>query len=424
MTYGPRHREDWLEWKTVVYPGGWYDFSGALVADRSKSIDHGSYRIMDDVVTENFISRSAAGEFINNPCSRQLVYVLHNPLEGFTHNKDAPTTLGEWYDFHGFFPSIGLAGTSVELLNAIDSETLEDLRIRAGTKAYARVSSDEMSMLVMLAELKETKDMLLGCLNALNKLRQMIVKKLPLWVLDGVPEPFSFWMYIRYGWRPFYYEVMQLRDFMKRKTEKEFAQRQTFRSGIPYGQSTVRDTAVASYSSGTGSHVHTWTRESQVLGVVKAGVIAVQRFAGFPDTYGLTKLPMAVYDLTKLSWAISWFLNIADVISAWTPDTLWDPRISWTTDVLTHSQRNVISNFSCTDGNHSSCTRSGGVYHKITDIYYRSPVAKRGIVPSVRLNFDTYKLIDSIALAKQFWCQFFNANLRQLVRAKNPKRRR
>jgi hypothetical protein len=391
---GPRHRENWDLWKTTIYPGYKYDGNNNIIADKTISENTGRYQIFDDVVVENFHSRSEAGELFNNPATNERVEVFKTPIKRLT------TYINDWGGLNAYVSSTPGTDFAPPFLGAVDTDYINEQKEIAGTKAWAKVSSDELNLLVTAGELRETARMFHEALNALWTVGRVILRKRALWTVKP-PDPWDFWLSVRYGWRPFVAECRAIHEHFS-QVAKELAERQTFRSGRNL-YNVVTDDITVEQPSNDGTHAAVWRRESQITGFVSAGVLAIQRVTGFPDTYGLTKIPNAVWDLTRLSFAVGWFLNVADILAAWTPDTLWNPQLSWTSQVYVHSQRNVLLDWECTDSNHSSCTGSGGLAHRISDIYIREPAAERGIIPSIRVNFDAYKLLDAIALFKQFW---------------------
>lgn len=400
MEYGPRHRVICLKSTTRSYPGGWFYADGRLAADRTITINTTKNKVMDDVVTENFFTKRNRGELINNPCDIVVDDTSIDPIH------QTSTQAGTWARFDGY---INL--NPLYLLDARDEEILQEAAELAGTRAYAKCTSNELNALVTIGELKETKAMLLSLIDRLWVLGRLVAKKYPYWLVK-VADPLDFWLEIRYGWRPFIAECKQLSEYLQKKQAEAYAERQTFRSHETLYNHVVDNSIIEQVPSNAGYHTTAFHAESLLSGGISAGLLAVQRYAGFPDVYGLTKIPSAIYDLTRLSFAVNWFFNIAELIAAWTPDTLWDPKMSWSSEVTTHSQRVIMTGFVCTDSKHLTCNKSGGVLHVLTDHYHRKPAASRGITPTFRVNFDKEKYVDAVALLKQFWYSILGRRVR------------
>lgn len=133
-------------------------------------------------------------------------------------------------------------------------------------------------------------------------------------------------------------------------------------------------------------------------GYASSGVLCEPYLYGKPDTFGVTQLPVVVYELTRLSWALDWFFNIGDTIAAWTPDTYWRPIGSWVTTKLSVSAK-ASTNLSVF-GPYSGAV-SPYIVSKTLEYYKRESVAPRTILPHFRFRMKWKHYIDSVALARK-----------------------
>lgn len=142
--------------------------------------------------------------------------------------------------------------------------------------------------------------------------------------------------------------------------------------------------------------------------VVRAGVIMRARVGGFPDTWGLTQIPQTFWELTTLSWAVDYFLNVGDLIAASTPDSYWTPHLSWTT---THrSIEEIIKSKHVTSLGCGPPQPEGGYRRKTTVRILRQPGVMTGLVYKGMLSTKTQReeCLDTLAVTRQKMSGLFN----------------
>jgi hypothetical protein len=348
--------------------------------------------IMHDVVTENFKSRVAKGEIINNPMDRTVENVYQ-----FIPNYRRDFSSG-WYNL-GQRPDLNLYAPFLE-----SSEDFATQREIAVTKAFSKVDSSIASIPVTLGELRETKEMLVKALISLrnfNKVLKVYRDKLK-YALDKrgrtafvADEILNGWMQVRFGWLPFVGDVKNLHCAMT--ALPNYQNRQTFRAG-----ETFVDQAQDIYpvSLNSGSMTFDVNRTVYRVTNISAGVLCSQRYGGIPDTYGLTKFPSVLWELTRLSWAVDYFFNVGDVIASFTPDSLWSPLTSWVTQRDRVTCENYITNVYVgpplfTGG----YINNGRILKKYTKVQRFPSPGRSGINFRPRINWARY--IDLVGVLKQ-----------------------
>lgn len=352
---------------------------------------------MDDVVIENFKTRSAAGEIFNNPCTK-IETKVHRQAGHYSitqpKGRNPRYRYSGWNDF-----------SILDLIPDIEvdiEDRIADAITAAATAAMASVSSEKILIGATLGELGETRQMLMTALTKLRYLDKVLksyiqkftdVRRSPLWkTKEGLRLIEEKWMEVRMGWRPFYYEVQQLYAAMQ-KLEK-LPGRQTFRAKRTF---TIQESDVYNYT--TNGHEHfVWNRSFLGSYTVSAGVLAKQRYAGVPDTYGLTKIPQVIWELTKLSWAVDYFLNIGSLIAAYVPDTLWHPAAAWVT-----VRKREVYKVALKDAYQEGYTYSLAPQIREREIisYIRNPEPPIGLTFSPKLNLA--KLTDTVIAVKQLF---------------------
>lgn len=371
---------------------------------------------MYDYVYDNFYSRQAAGEIMCSAMNKQRV-VTEAVLTPGTINSLNGCTKIDFLVNYIRERNISHIGPPPNFANDLDA-----MAKTASTQSVANVTSEEINILVTIGELNETKEMLIKTLlrvkNISNTMREFghFIRygstknlKRPLSARERTYNYYkgleNFWMEMRMGWRPFLFECGNLHSAIT--AHKEFPSRQTFRgktSKIFENADTVRSDQ---------ARVCDFARSYTNKVTVRAGTIAQQRTFGFPDTYGLTKLPQAIWELTKLSWAADYFFNVGSAIAAYVPDTLWEPLASWYVIRQDISRTVKMVNSYQKDGSFYPAF-SGGLSIYTENKVERVPCAYLGIAYFPKLNVSKY--LDLVAIARQHFSKSLNFLKRQFPR--------
>lgn len=396
--------------------------STSYVSEEIKRVEE----TMTDTVTPNFKKLSSAGQIFNNS-------MTHVKKETTT----VPTTGSIYMTAHNVL-AMDVAinyvrERAVPVLTAPSHEAaaIASMNLAAGTQAMSRVSSEEILLLASLGELKETKDMLIKAIFHLRHIDKLLKHYYNVFRYghksgkDGLldwndwnPKSFkedwpqfkrqtkqflnqqktryleleNIWMSIRMGWRPFVGECMNLHNAVMAK--KENPARQTFR-----GKAADQHFHRSDYYTSTQARTCIFKRSYQKNVSVRSGTLAQQRaYIGFPDTWGLTKLPQTVWELTTLSWAVDYFFNVGELIAAYTPDTLWEPICSWTTVRSMCTQVTELMRSYQVDGSLSPDLK-GGMKIYFTDTTERIPSSSIGLTFRPRMNWAKYT--DMVAVTRQ-----------------------
>lgn len=371
--------------------------------------DQGEYELdiweeyMTDVVTERFKERRAAGEIINNPVlKRKTVY---------SGNLATSSVRVGSYSYPGTHPLIEFPPDS-----AVPVDNFEAARERAATQAYAKVSSSEASVLVTIGELSETRALLVSIVKRLHSVLRLIALAKMIDLKDvahgartairSVPD---LWMEYRYAWKPLIKDI----ETLSKATEKlasDFSKRQTFRSSVAL-TNVVQRREVRSVDG--GNFHYAFYHYASVSGNAFSGVLCEQRYAGFPDTYGLWKFGSAAFDLTRLSFALGWFFNVATVIAAWEPDTLWTPLTNWVTLRYKHSQLITIGEQVYNNPTHSGGW-TGWMRKQESIVWQRFPLQPRQVIPQFVPKITWDRCTDLIIIVSQLWKNLRPKNIAKL----------
>lgn len=372
---------------------------------------------MNDVVTENFHSLVKQGEIVNNRMSSSHVRIDNVLTSGTTWSTDGCTKIDTLSDY--------VRGCQIAYLSAPSemASIIDSMAKTASTKSVANVSSDEVNLPAIIGELTETKEMLAKALRSVWRLGDTLEHfgrlirygssknlKKPLTRRERYRNYYlaleNFWMELRMGWRPFIYQCVELHNMVQK--QKIYPPRQTFRG------KTTRVFSRSDYKVYSGARTYVFKRTYSNTVTVRAGTMAQKRAFGFPDTYGLTKLPQAIWELTTLSWAVDYFFNVGDAIAAYVPDTLWEPLCSWYT-----IKQHIIQTIELERSYQGSWQPDlrGGLRVKSEVKKDRHPCAYLGISFFPKMNFAKY--IDILGVTRQH----FNKSLK-FFQSQVPRKKR
>lgn len=399
-----------------------YSISTSNVSEEARRIEE----TMTDTVTPNFHKLASAGQIFNNSMTHVKKETIMTPTTGSLYNSE----------FGNLVMDVSInyvRERNVPPLTGPSNETaaIASMKLAAGTQAFSKVTSEEVLLLATIGELKETKDMLIKAIYHLRHIDKLLKHYYNVFRYghklgkDGILdwndwEPRTFkedlpqlkkrtqqflnqqktryleleniWMAIRMGWRPFVGECVNLHNAVMAK--KEHPARQTFR-----GKAADKHFHNTDYYTSSQLRTCVFKRSYQKNVSVRSGVLAQQRaYIGFPDTWGLTKLPQTVWELTTLSWAVDYFFNVGELIAAYTPDTLWEPLCSWTTVRSMCTQVTELMRSYQVDGSYSPDLR-GGMKIYFTDTTERIPSSSIGLTFRPKMNWAKY--IDMVAVTRQ-----------------------
>lgn len=381
------------QWARVSTTWSWRASDGTGVENNSYISSgrvRGVNRGMTDIVTPGFRKARANGGVVNNPMSR-FVDTSSGGDTGWRMSRPISSTLR----------SIGESTSDYvyAFLGAPEhaaSPGFPTLASEAATACLAKVASPEVQGMVALAELQKTLSMLRRPLSGLIQYIQMYKKKHRHGSFLKAAE--SSWLELRYGWRPFLYDM----DAILKSLNKVRGDRHT-----------ARATRVADWSSskvpstvGAGGLSFNIRTQTQRVDSVRAGYL-YQIGIDNLDVYGFrwSDIPGTAWDLVPFSFVADWFFNTNDFINAMTPRVGVNPLATWTTtESVVTTAREVLTvlppNGSFTierpgSGTHTRKTQS------ITRVPSLSPpalVLKEGSLSSV---LSDLRAVDLFALFTQ-----------------------
>lgn len=387
---------------------------------------------VDDVVTDNWRSIIQKGGIINNPYymgrtqttlyPANLTHTFFETCNQGSYEKWVYTGTEAW-DFRGLFP------VTVDGLKS-DGDTLSRF---AYVKAKAKDLSD-LSVLASLGELDETVGMLVGGYKKLKKTLFSLKRRwgpLFLELLRGhsnyrkvstvVKRSVSqtewmamlrdVWLTWRYGIRPLMFEIRSYYDFINEGMKRRGLDRITNRAY----QKAPPVNSVESYRKTlypTAGMNLSYDKMTTLSMQASAGVLYQLEAFNLFIAIGATpdQIPATIWELTKLSFVLDWFLNVGPVIGALVPHAGLRELAAWRTYkfvetmniVCTGSDGGSPVNIACRLSDPSWA--SGLLATRVTTVKYRLPATLSnslilGPLPEIRLGYQ--KIADLCALTTQ-----------------------
>lgn len=298
--------------------------------------DVGSLEEMYDTVTPGFDLIRKSGGIVNNSMKkhvRKYEYstgtwngtkhpLANEPTDHVTYSRH----IGAYLDFHASTGNfVGLVPHLRMLTNPVRGASL------ASIEARARVSPVYVQSIVSVAELHKTVDLVASTVVKLRRFRQAIVRGDGYNILrrivgrnfkhnkpskDIASSTSSRWLEYRYGWLPLVYEVQgavkalsPTREFKTRavaRGRKEFTRKESWNA--------VHNGLFGSMGNFTFKYEQDEKLSCRAYCLFEADL----RFQTARD-FGVTEVPLALWELVPFSFVVDWFVNVGDWITAMTP---------------------------------------------------------------------------------------------------------
>lgn len=287
-----------------------YDVSNQLIVDVNTPATVqdlvGSRAVMVDRITSRFRERSARGEVIVNPMSREET-VFQTGDSGWRFNTFAGSPQREYVgDWSGNWCTMRY-GTPGHL----SLPTYDTLIAEVSTQARAGVLQPTVQGMVSLAEFTKTFRMLASPFKSLTSYIGRTGKR------KGKQQSFaetarSSWLEYRYGWRPFMREIESIVEALG----KSYSPRLTARAM----RSQTDEASDSFVGSDSGVNIPFTIVTKREL-VIRAGILYVHELAldGYQWGMSLRDLPSTAWELVPYSFVVDWFVNVSSFIEAVVP---------------------------------------------------------------------------------------------------------
>jgi hypothetical protein len=376
---------------------------------------------MDDYVSEQYKTRIASGEIINNPSSSSSeVWICSDPTDAdiiFTDNDFAPSiTAISTFDVatNTYSPSLQIFGTLALEWNAdgagITSPIKESIIAQLGVPvhmdgtnaandAIGNMADADFDLLVFAAEfgktarhLAYTAKRIFNIYKAIKKgkFSKLSPKTFHKWKKSSTSGKAGLsadiisdaWLEARYAWRPLMYDAQGIVKALNRSYGYT---RRTFRGGA---SESVTETGDFSVFQGGLEYQVSWSSTS--VKSARAGILT-HTDLGVGESLGLHNVASTVWEIVPFSFVVDWFVNMGGVLSTIDSNPNVKTLASWTT---LRTQRKVIGHI---------VVIAPGSEDKHMNFSYVSELKDRSdnvAQPTLTLdvNLDASKLVDTAAL--------------------------
>jgi hypothetical protein len=397
VVYGPRERVETDSFKPEYVSCPWerwmygkpylYGNTNTIVPKNTQT------RYCKDVVTQRFKERQARGEIFNNPFLSEKVT---ENTGGAPHYKSI-YLLNKQYGAEGYIydGKVAVAPYMPEYLALEPDPTNSKYWAtydKAVTQAWGNRSVVAFAASMALAEGKKT---IQGIYEILFRVVQIAkaAKRLDYkYLLDELSpsELKDRYMELRYAIRPL---VIDASNIIKTVNAQRGNERRTARGGHSL-RSVVSDTT----TSWVGQQRFTWSRTAAHIVEARAGVLCDVNVSS-PGLLGMNEINETLLEVFPFSFILGWFVDVASLISSWTPKYgIWE-LASWVTVKETMTQQVTMTDASYPNDFPSGLTGEkylswSGTKTKTVVRTTRTPNPKRSIWPSCDVNLDTLKIID------------------------------
>lgn len=292
---------------------------------------------MTDVVTPGFQEIVASGGTVNTPMSREQVILANKSGSVRYEHKVTPTT--NWAQYDGDYTSAVATWGPYKLTRAHRLQAKIDAAVNeAATECNANVVPPDSLIAVTLAEAPKTFDLIsesvLRLYRAAGAARKGLKAQVIMQLLGSdkrvaaIPKGqrlkaandifLQRWLETRYGWAPLMYDIDGAVHALAAKQKAANTPRFTAR-----GRATRSDWTVYSAQplpAGGLTEPITMTHRVKHLYDVRAYcVYEVDMNFVSAHAWGITSLPLSMWELVPFSFVVDWLVNVGTWVQAMTP---------------------------------------------------------------------------------------------------------
>lgn len=388
---------------STQYHGG---YSYATMLDTS-TIGFDGLRKRGVIICNPMLQVRSVG--IGSPCSLALSAKWQRPASPFPWISVAyvghvsPLTLG-----------LGQADAPYGEVDAptVDAPSNEELV----AQAYSRLSRTPVNAWVSVGEMRENIETIRTTFHLVVRILSVRSKdflKVEDFKLRNLKKELDrsakLWLHLRYGIRPMIGEVNGALKALERLGSKT---RSGFRSDI------ASDTATSSNSSEGYANLGNkfYLRRKVTRKITRsayAGVLAQPVFedANLLDLIGVGNALQGAWDLYPYSFVFQWFIDVAGWLATWSPNIFVTPLCDWV--VVTTREEKVMEItpdghvVAPSDGEfeliESNLVTQGGFASLTVTTKERITPAPKAYFPPLQLKVDAAKVLDLLALGRQFY---------------------
>lgn len=373
---------------------------------------------MADISTPNFKKYSNEGKIVNSPMYRELLVASASPsivtrIAERVNDPDVVWIARDRDYVNQSLPdpflqvNVGLPDSMDAYLSEFSSE-----RNVAIMQAWSNVDESEMMALATLGELPETVQyFVLLYQRAIGIFKRFLTKRGRLRAArksgkdlrQNDQDVLDMWMELRYAIRPLMYDMEQMIAVFANILKPI---RNTARG---YHYVHEKDTESTRQALDADKVFMDGLLVTERESTYRAGVLyefSAPDTTNWPAILGLDQPLESIYELTRLSFLLSWFLNVGEILSSFSVSSQLSPLSSWISEhhvVKTKWNATSFDTFSDSTWNRSLEGEVKGYYEVRHELWRRQPAPSKTVLPSVRVNLDWMKLVDMVAIARSVY---------------------
>lgn len=316
----------------------------------------GKVKTMTDYVTPGYKLRSAQGEIINNfMWSFTDTKTLDNNGPMFVAYAPVSSPTLHTVTFVGDLQGPGWTAnalTSASNQTGVSLPSIDSLMAVTKTRCYANIDKPDFQSAVTLGEFRETVGFLRNPFKSGLRLAETLNGRLRrAGVFDkGVKldsrkirnDLASGFLAFQYGLKPLVKEIVGILETLRVVLEPK-PKRETARAK---GEQKYVNTWSAQESFSGISYTANYTYERTV--VIRCGILYENMAAATnADIWGMRPkdIPLALWQVSSLSFVVDWFVNVGDFVSAITPSAGTRTLSMWTTTITTEKLTRRVSGY-------------------------------------------------------------------------------
>lgn len=302
-----------------------------------KSMEIGTLRTTEDVVTPNYQKLSRSGKIIINPFRSVIETQQGTGMYSRVRHPNvvcAATQVAREFDVQGPVGyHISAPGNPYRLtpVSVIPDADIASAISVAATQAWENSAGHLASVLQDVAEMRQTLSMftrplssIQPLLRSMNRSKAGFLKKGVEVAGSSVSSAKNLWLQYRFGIRPL---VSSVQGILKALEKTGGKSRQTFRGSYSLNRSA---SAPGSFTAWDVTCQYNDDRTDLVeirTGIIMEGGASLPQKLGV-DASGLLALP---WELVPFSFVADWFLNVGSFLGSLVPVLTKDPLGSWVT---------------------------------------------------------------------------------------------
>lgn len=365
----------------------------ALLSTATYNWQHTRVKTIVDVVTPGYYDKLSNGEFlpVNSVSISDIEEYItpHTGSANLTHtgvSSGVTNHSGSYVSNYGRNLLPGYTPSSSEIDYAV-------------IQALSKAKAPDFDALTFAAEFKQTASLLAGTYKRLFRFtekiarraarrqrRKSIRRKAPFDSKKALSDFGQLWLEARYGWRPLLYDIEDILKVLKHKSQTGISRR-SYRYTVPISDIPPPET-------GEYPGVITYSTQKSKTGECRIRAVVFHKSDMSP--IGANPI-LTIWEVTKYSFVIDWFIDIGGWLQAVTPRIGYNElgvSVSWAAE-YTDTCVTTLGTSAPWNNGYAPQTLT-----RVSKRYERSEYSGLPL-PSIHINLNKFKVVDLIFLVLQ-----------------------